>query len=246
MQTINSYGIACVRKRQEYEILMIKRKCTYSYLLFILGHYTCNFEMQTLVRGMTITEKNILLGGNFQIAYFHAFCVTRDTMKNRSDQKGYDRLEKIFYNNNIDRLKTAATGSSIGTLQWEFPKGRKKESENDLVAATREFEEETGIRKYKIINHIKPFSVNIHDGGVHYKYFIYTATSEEEPVYSAAELNYEISEIIWVPSSSAVHILTGEIFHVYKNIIKALKKHRAFKPEIKKKLELFPAEIVVN
>ena len=35
---------------------------------------------------------------------------------------------------------------------WEFPKGHKKEGESGLETARREFEEETGIKDYEVVN----------------------------------------------------------------------------------------------
>lgn len=38
---------------------------------------------------------------------------------------------------------------------WGFPKGHKEGDESDLVAAQREFEEETGVRKYRVFPKIR-------------------------------------------------------------------------------------------
>ncbi len=37
---------------------------------------------------------------------------------------------------------------------WGFPKGHKEGNESDLVAARREFEEETGVRQYEALSNV--------------------------------------------------------------------------------------------
>jgi 8-oxo-dGTP pyrophosphatase MutT (NUDIX family) len=227
MKTVQSYGVACVRKRKEYEILMIKRRCTYAFSLFVVGGYNSLFEAQNLANQMTMAEKNIILHGDFGIAYFHAFGCRRDALK---DKRHYDRLEKIFYSHNTDRLNGILKNSSYGNLNWEFPKGRKEASENDIVAAMREFEEETGITKYNILWNAKPYFVSFTDGGIKYKYSIYTAISSDEPLFDPAVKNCEISEISWVPASSATHLLRGDFFGVFKAVVKNIKKQKHLLP----------------
>jgi len=226
MKTVNSYGIACVRKREEYEILMVRRKCTYAFVHFVLGHYNSNFDVGCLLKKMTIIEKNIILYGDFDNAYFHAFTRTRARISNKIEIRNYDRLEKLFKNHVPDKLEKMLSHTENGRLIWEFPKGRKQESENDLQSAMREFEEETGIVKYNILYKTKPFTVNIQDCGTNYKYMIYAAVGEEEPVYDANIANIEVSEIAWIPSSCAKYYLSGETLNIFKMIIKVIKKQK--------------------
>jgi ADP-ribose pyrophosphatase YjhB (NUDIX family) len=58
-------------------------------------------------------------------------------------------LESLIENSN----------TSWNETEWEFPKGRKNQSEKELDCALREFEEETGYSKNKltIINNVLPF-----------------------------------------------------------------------------------------
>lgn len=225
MQTINSYGIACIRKREEYEILMVRRKCTYAFVHFVLGHYNSNFDLACLVKKMTIIEKNIILHGTFDNAYFHAF--TRNYVNiSKAEKKNYDKLEKIFNSHAREKLEKMLKGTHNQSLTWEFPKGRKNESEDDLQSAMREFEEETGIVKYNILHKTRPFIVNIHDAGINYKYMIYVALGEDEPVFDTNMMNIEVSEIAWIPSSCANQYLSGETLNIFKMIIKVIKKQR--------------------
>lgn len=44
---------------------------------------------------------------------------------------------------------------------WGFPKGHKEGEESDLVAAQREFEEETGVKRYRVFPQVR-FSEQYH------------------------------------------------------------------------------------
>ena len=237
MKTINSYGIACIRKRREYEILMVRRKCTYAFLQFIMGRYKSRFEVQSLFSHMTIIEKNIISAGNFEIAYFHAFSVSKATALSTNLCGNYLKLEKTFYSIRPEKIQSFIEGSPYGKLSWQFPKGRKNESENDLQSAMREFEEETGVKHYSILLNTDPFVLNISDCGVRYKYVIYLAIGDEDPVYDSNYLNPEVSEIEWIPASAAAFYVDSETLKVFKAIIKEIKKQKEIIDEAKFKID---------
>jgi len=82
--------------------------------------------------------------------------------------------------------------------EWEFPKGRRNQKEKDLECALREFEEETGISRNKliVIENIFPFE-EIFIGSNHksykHKYFLAlmdTSDSDIDPLN-----NFQITEV---------------------------------------------------
>jgi len=86
--------------------------------------------------------------------------------------------------------------------EWGFPKGRReKKTEENLVCACREFEEETGYKKddYSILNKIEPIEEKlIGTNGINYKHIYYLALDNLNNDNKITEYDtFEIGDIRW-------------------------------------------------
>lgn len=162
-----SYGIICVRKiNDEYKFLLIRRRCSLSYIEFMRGRYKI-FDANmifTLFKHMTIQERNDIVSKDFDELWDDLWIFNKYKKTDlRSDyDKGkelYTLLKegtKIAYQNiwlNLNYI-LQNTYSIYEEPEWNFPKGRRNAQEKDLESAEREFCEETGLKKkdFKIIS----------------------------------------------------------------------------------------------
>ena len=86
----------------------------------------------------------------------------------------------VLSSRNKDNLQDLINVSitNYRTPEWELPKGRRIRNEHNIMCATREFEEETGIlsNEYVLLTNIKPFIEEYKgDNGVNYKHIYYLA-----------------------------------------------------------------------
>lgn len=102
-------------------------------------------------------------------------------MEEDTSFKKFDTIKKGIYSNGeyitlLDILKKSTTTWS--ETEWEFPKGRRNVPEEpDIKCALREFEEETGISKSKlmIFNNVLPYEesfIGTNNKPYKYKYFL--------------------------------------------------------------------------
>ena len=151
-----SYGVILFKlEKDKNKILMINRKDSLCYIDFIRGKYKLgNTEyIKKLISRMSNKEINNIKTKTFQDLWIHLWNITDKLKKN----KEYKLSEKKFNRvKNLDILENTNYNNS----EWEFPKGKKNNRENNKQAAQRELEEETNIFKndYKIINNIIPIT----------------------------------------------------------------------------------------
>lgn len=93
--------------------------------------------------------------------------------------------------------------------EWGFPKGRRdKRSEENMVCACREFEEETGYKKsdYSVLNKIEPIEEKLTGtNGVNYKHIYYLAINNCDINSDLTDYDtYEIGEIKWFTYDEAM------------------------------------------
>lgn len=140
---ITSIGIIIFRynNKKEREYLMIRRKDTFGYVEFSKGKYNINNEECLLnwINEMTIHEKQKVMNIINQKKY-------NDT---QLDDYTCELFENLMKQSNTHWLEP----------EWGFPKGRRNHQERDIVCGTREFCEETGVKKekIKIIENIIPY-----------------------------------------------------------------------------------------
>ena len=168
---ILSYGILLYSYEGKIpKIVMIERKDSLSYIEFLRGKYKTiqNYEyIKLLISRMTIDERGRLLEFSFdelwKNLWIHTDSVNTRIQNEYIKSKEHFNLlkqgitnEKQKYNLEtiIDELKDTVYASN----EWEIPKGRRKNYENNKECAIREFEEETNIEyvNYKLINNIIP------------------------------------------------------------------------------------------
>ncbi|BCS83180.1 putative diphosphoinositol polyphosphate phosphohydrolase [Cotonvirus japonicus] len=106
--------------------------------------------------------------------------------------------------------------------EWGFPKGRReKKSEENLVCACREFEEETGYKKseYSVLNKIEPIEEKlIGTNGVNYKHIYYLAINNCDVNCNLSDYDaYEIGDIKWFTYDEAISHIRP--YHVEKKRI---------------------------
>lgn len=198
-----SVGIVCRKYNDKGElmILLVCRRCTYAFDMFMQGSYNSNNngEILVLLDGMTADEKIILLSLNFEIVWYYWWLNGQVRSKLYFELKS--KYEKII-NDDGARLQRLIERSKNGTKVWEIPKGRRKYGEEMIHGAIREFEEETGMKKQdyrfvrKAIQH-----TSFTDCGVKYtaSYFVADSVSTKNiKVQYSRESIGEICEVRWM------------------------------------------------
>jgi len=189
---ITSFGIVCFRitpdNKKEY--LLVQRKDSLGYVDFLRGKYneTNDFQLKNIINEMTKEEQHDILNCSYNELW--------DKLWNKKNEKyEYKNEEKYNY---IKKNKEYLFVNSLkwDEPEWGFPKGRRNFRERDIDCGLREFEEETGYSKYKliIIKNLNPFE-EIFTGSnlksYKHKYFLTKINYED----SINDTNYQKSEI---------------------------------------------------
>lgn len=221
-----SYGICCSRfMNGKYEILMVKKRYSYEFIEFVKGNYSIKNKqkLRSSFGKMLAEEKNILLSFNFELIYFYAFFIKKETMNFRSLKK-YTELETKFINSfSYDSLLTLLTGTKSINYIWEFPKGRGETGESELRSAMRELEEETNLINYNFLYNEEPLICVLENK---YKYVLYHAICDNNfnPLFIKTE-NHEIIESEWMSLEKAKLIVSPELYAVAKKAINIAKRN---------------------
>lgn len=236
-----SYGIILIDNNYEsisdYKLLMIQRKNTYGYIDFIRGNYdvTNANHIKILLKEMTIHEKQGLLAKSFTELWNdmwndEAHSYSGKNEKIMSDKK-FNQLRNGFINDNKEFVSLENYIKNCETSwicqEWDFPKGRRNNDENDITCATREFQEETGISpgNIKLVNNI--FSLEEGFIGSNYKcyknkFYIAFLSSTFKPLLKNFQKS-EVSNLEWKTFDDAISVLRN--YHLEKiDLIKKVKK----------------------
>jgi len=234
MKTKTSYGIACCRKRKNdhFEIIMVKKRFTYSFFEFVYGNYSFKnlyYDLKKLFNGMTYDEKMTIATMNFDFIWIKIWLyvpISRD-----SDKKSLIKLSNIYSNIGLlysnkkqiftrlekyrDVVSSALKNSTFMETIWEIPKGRSDIKEEKLTTAMREFHEETTIKDYRIAHDIPEFTETFVDCNVIYKNIYYTAiidNTDYKPCLTFKEPHQysEVQDIRWVKLTD-IDILTTNL-----------------------------------
>jgi len=220
-----SFGLACCRfnlEKKKMEILMIKKRYTFYFVEFILGHYFVNdaTRLLYLFNRMSAEEKSELESLNFSRMWYRVW------LKDFSDPTQYqskeyqnfcrcnNKFERSFLRDHGKRLKSLLNASTNQDSMWEIPKGRKNNpQEPDLNCAQRETFEEVGIdvNNYTMLPELKTFNIEYTNEKAKYihKYFV---CIEKVPISDSKKykspkhyLNYldrrqvsEVTEVKWM------------------------------------------------
>lgn len=240
IKTKKSYGVALCRfniNTGQYEMLMVKKRCTYNFVEFVLGHYTGNNRSRLLYlfNGMTNDEKICLLSLDFGSIYYKVFLVNPEFAEPKADSftkyKGYkQKFVETFVRDGGQKLRELIEKSvNIETI-WEIPKGRKNGPlEKELNCAVREMREETGIElsQYNLLMDISPRRMIYMDMNVRYANWFYVGviTHNYEPQVSFKNMQ-QISEVVNMSWMTLDQIKNNNkiLYDFAKIVFKLLKK----------------------
>ena len=158
---ITSFGLICYKIiENEIYYLMVQRKDSLCYTEFIRGKYDIkNIRyLAKLFSKMTKYEHNRILTNDFDSLWNGMWVDNTNNMRKeyQISQSKFNKLKngyRVRSNNEIIDVDVSSMILKFHTEEpeWEFPKGRRKINEKDLVCALREFEEETSISR-KLVN----------------------------------------------------------------------------------------------
>jgi 8-oxo-dGTP pyrophosphatase MutT (NUDIX family) len=196
---ITSYGIIAFRYSENgIQYLMIRRKDSFGYIDFIRGKYSPNnnYQIQNIINEMSINEKEQIINNSFDTLWKQMWGnVTYSQYKNEEIQSC--KKMDILRNNTELSLKDIVNKSNTTwkETEWEFPKGRRNYKECEVDCSLREFEEETGISKNKLIlvENILPFEeifIGTNHKSYKHKYYLAFVKCIDDSIN-----NFQISEI---------------------------------------------------
>lgn len=123
------------------KFLMIQRKDTMSYIDFLRGKYTCEYDLSTEFSEMTITERHDLETKTFE-QLWDALWKNKGKLYRNEFTQAKEKFNKIDIKGYLAKTQS----------KWQFPelsvpKGRRGIKENNITCAEREFNEETCYEK---------------------------------------------------------------------------------------------------
>ena len=228
---VTSFGILCYRLRYDLrhncvspEYLMVQRKDSICYVEFVRGKYTLTEQsyVMHLFKHMTSEERDYISGGDFDRIWDALWLNNRrNHSEYHSSKEKYYALKhgisKKDYVFNIDYILNN-TQCCLREREWEFPKGRKNCVESTLECALREFEEESGVSRSKVLvaDKFKPVVFDKQGcNGVTYRSFYYVAKCVDK-VDSASLMHLndvqskEIRCVRWVDYNTVVSKMQTE------------------------------------
>ena len=194
---ILSYGIVLFHKdeKSDTKIIMIERKDSLSYIEFLRGKYSSIYSIDYISLLFSRFSENELKKINentfddlWNNLWIHTDTINIRIKKEYSKSKDkFNRLKSgIIYKGekiDIQYLANKAKETNIFTMnEWEIPKGRRKQYENNKECAKREFKEETNItdKNFILYENIIPL-IEEYKGinGVRYKHVYYIGRSND-------------------------------------------------------------------
>ncbi len=185
-QPQTSYGIIAFRHNptdtSRIQLLMIRRKFTMGFMDLIRGQYYNNDVLsvtRTYLAETTKDERVWLSTIPFENLW--NFIWTHQTFGPVST-KEFNKAKKRFYLLPLKQLITEIP-CSYEIPEYGFPKGRKNHTEDNIVCAKREFEEETGLssHQYYLLNNVPPLEERfVATNGVTYKHVYFLAQVHQD------------------------------------------------------------------
>ena len=236
---IISLGIILFRKtpKNKYEYLMICRKDTLGYIDFLRGKYPINNKtyLMNLINEMTVTEKHNLLTKDFSFLW-HKLWGERIGLQYKNEEKtSQDKFHLLLNGSKYIKytLKQLIQESTTNweTPEWGFPKGRRNQNENDLNAAKREFQEETGIslNNISLVDNLLSFEEIFMGSNLKsytHKYYLANINDNDIPID-----NFQVSEVSntkWCSFDETLKLIRNynyEKINLIKSINKILHKY---------------------
>ena len=215
---ITSLGIIAFKYSNsvnKYKYLMVRRKDSYGFVCFVRGAYTIydKLLLENISSVLTNDEKTRLLTEDFDTLW-QSVCGNSNRSGENDARVKFDQLKRgvvvshtgVYYN--LDSI-IKESPNEWDSPEWGFPKGRRDYQENDLSCAMREFEEETGYYKNKLIliNNVMPFSeICIGSNYKLYKHSYYIANMKPGDDIDEGRLfeTEETSEVKWFTYDEAI------------------------------------------
>lgn len=255
MSPVTSYGIIAVKypnnmnlsslflkstinnRDDSLHFLLIQRKDSISYVEFIRGKYNPqdNEYICKLLRNMTQKEQCQILSMTFDELWNS---VWGENSKLKSHKTNYDSSEKKYIQIiGIMPYLIKENSSKWTEPEWGFPKGRRNPHESDINCAVREFQEETGLKRYDftVIQNTSPISETFFGSNqVHYchKYYIAICnnTIDVEMNIDNPHMAREIGAIKWCSLDEAISKIRPDNVEKREILLKAGKIMRNFHP----------------
>lgn len=243
-----SAGVACCRyneARKCYEVLLVKKRCSYNFVAFVLGYYNKKDEKRVkfLFSGMTHAEKVDILSLKYAQLWYRVMLHYPDYTDINCDRmskgdistyvKKKNKFEAAFVSDGGNKLRYIINGTHNTELMWEIPKGRKCKNEMTLDCALREFREETNIRpsRFVMVTTINPITESYTNIGITYinKYYIAQTDMKNIPRinFSTNQQIAEITDIRWMNIADIKQIdPIGRLHKQITNVFKLFKTHR--------------------
>tara|TARA_A100001015_G_scaffold306946_1_gene402029 strand:+ start:488 stop:1180 length:693 start_codon:yes stop_codon:yes gene_type:complete len=225
--------------KNEYKYLMICRKDSLGYIDFIRGKYLLNDKKHilNLINEMTIGEKQCLISKNFSDLWSELWGERLGLQYKNEEKIAREKFEflkkgiKLDYDKEYNLVSLIELSSTSWTTpEWGFPKGRRNNKEKDITTAIREFEEETGISRYKIniITNLCPMSEIFMGSNLKsYLHKYYLANIKEKNIKSHIQQS-EVSDLKWLNLEECINKIRPYNFEkikLIKNVEKVLHKY---------------------
>jgi len=216
LHTRVSYGIILTRKNTDtgrLEAVLVRGRYSYEYGEFVHGRYSRKNSktVTALLDAMSINERLDIYSLDFGQMWYRIWLTTKHPeLYNRKCAKFQSAWMRVDSGKVLRELiqesctDPRAQQQRNGGVRWEFPRGRRKSSqEPDINCAVREFLEESGIEKrdYQILPNFQRKVSFVHMG-VRYVTLYYAAIARRfiQPCVDLRTLDQvaEVSEVRWM------------------------------------------------
>ena len=236
---IISLGVIAFRQQtnNDTEYLMVRRKNSYGFIDFMRGKYNIHNDniLCNLIDEMTIHEKYRLQNYSFNENWSYMW--GKDIAPGNKYQEKYELLKNgCEINSKHISIDTLINNSKTNweEPEWGIPKGRRNFQENDLNAAIREWEEETGYNKNDllIIENLIPFEeifIGSNNKSYNHKYFVANFIGDKNNIHNFQKS--EISDCKWMTYDECINSIRPydlekkELFNWVKNVLSEYKRY---------------------
>jgi len=222
---------------ESIQFLLIQRKDSLAFVEFIRGKYNPYEDeyLGRLLRGMTQKEQSSILSKSFEQLWHSVWGESSSVKSHKNDYDSSDKKFIIIKDRLPELIKSNPTKWT--EPEWGFPKGRRNPHESDINCATREFQEETGLKRtdFTIIQNTYPISETFFGSNqVHYchKYYIAICNTSVEVEMNMENLHMvrEIGAIKWCTLDEATSKIRPDNVEKREILLKAGKIMRNFHP----------------
>jgi 8-oxo-dGTP pyrophosphatase MutT (NUDIX family) len=214
-QPITSLGLISYRiDNNKLKYLMIQRRDTIGFVEFMRGKYNLdNYRyIYKLFTIMTEDERKKIESNTFDYLWNNLWMDKNSRQYHNEYDNSKKKFQKIVNGFKIDNttvLTFKYINSQVDYLytepEWGFPKGRRNLHEDDITCATREFEEETGLKKdqYIINNDLERLEeIFLGSNNIRYKHVYYLALYNDTKIELCIDKDSfsqasEVSNIKW-------------------------------------------------